>query len=118
VDIPVIEKVFKDAPTIIQRNLIEEKALKYKEAIERNGPLCRIEKEIPPAASPPEDFPQPHPTLYTPQTTVYTPVEEPVKHMEGRFKGTGKTATIRSSAEKKGTWEARCGQVFYFFLLK
>ncbi|MCP5102392.1 MAG: hypothetical protein GY950_03385 [bacterium] len=78
VDFPVIEKAFRDAPTIIQRNLSEEKALKYKEAIERNGALCRIEKEIPPPA------PQ---SLYTPppQTTTYTTVTtaaEPVKNIE------------------------------------
>jgi hypothetical protein len=78
VDSPAIEKIFKDAPTAIQRNVNEQKALKYKEAVEKNGALCRIEKEIPP---PPEDLPQPQPTQYPPQTTAYTQVAEPIKHL-------------------------------------
>lgn len=79
VDSPVIEKIFKDAPTAVQRNVTEEKALKYKEAVEKNGALCHIEKEIPP---PPQDLPQPQPTQYPPQTTAYTQAAEPVKPIE------------------------------------
>lgn len=93
VDIRAIEKIFRDAPTIIQHQLVEEKALKYKEAVERTGALCRIEKELPPPPavspsvpvlgpsppSPPGNIPQSHSTLYSPPTTVSTPVVEPVK---------------------------------------
>jgi hypothetical protein len=101
VDIPFIEKVFRDAPTIIQRHLDEEKALKYKETVERNGALCRLEKEIPSAPSPPPPptaspstpvpgpnppsppggIPQSQSTLYSPQTTTYTQEKEPVKNI-------------------------------------
>jgi hypothetical protein len=96
VDIIAVEKIFRDAPTIIQHHLEEEKALKYKEAVERTGALCRMEKEIPspPATSPSAPVPGPNPppppgniprsqsTLYSPQTTVYTQVAEPIKNIE------------------------------------
>lgn len=98
VDSRAIEKIFSEAPTIIQHHLEEEKALKYKEAVERTGALCRIEKEIPspsspspsPAASPSAPVPGPNPApppgnipqsqsaLYSPPTTVSTPAAEPV----------------------------------------
>jgi hypothetical protein len=91
VDIPVIEKIYRDAPTIIQHHLDEEIALKYKEAVERNGALCRMEKEIPspPASSsppvpgpnpssPPGTIPRSQSTLYSPQIPVYTQLSEPV----------------------------------------
>jgi hypothetical protein len=78
----------------------EEKARKYKEAVERTGALCRIEKEKPsppppPAASPsapvpgptpsstPGNIPQSQSTLYSPPTTVSTPAAEPVKDIPG-----------------------------------
>jgi hypothetical protein len=44
VDILVIEKIFRDAPTIIQHHPEEEKALRYKEAVERTGALCRYHR--------------------------------------------------------------------------
>jgi len=100
VDIRAIEKIFREAPTIIQHQLEEEKARKYKEAVERTGALCRIEKEIPsppppPAASPAAPVPGPSPssppgnmprsqsTLYSPPTTVSAPAAETVKDIPG-----------------------------------
>ena len=77
VDILAVEKIFKDAPTIIQHYPDEEKALKYKEAVERTGALCRMENELP--SSPPGNIPQSQSTLYSPPTPVSTPAAEPVK---------------------------------------
>jgi hypothetical protein len=43
-----IEKIFQKSPVIIKKNLPQEKALKYKQAIEQHGALCRIEGVITP----------------------------------------------------------------------
>ena len=107
VDISVIEKVFRNAPTIIHRHLDEDKARKYKETVEKNGALCRIEKEIPSTpppppppstpvpgqnpSSPPPGISQSQSTLYSPppHTTSFTEVngpriniEEGVQHLD------------------------------------
>jgi hypothetical protein len=77
-DIAAIDKVFRDSPTYIQRNLTEEKALKYKTAFERTGALCRIEAEPvktapEPQAPPPPPAPGPVPPPPPPPQTAYTP---------------------------------------------
>jgi len=99
VEMPAIEKLFREAPTIIQRRMDEEKARRYRAAVERTGALCRIEKEVPAPHSPPPPPPQtaspsassitpgPNPNPSTPpgnknippsQSTRYTPPQTPV----------------------------------------
>jgi hypothetical protein len=100
VDAAVIEKVFRDAPTMIQRNLTRENALKYKEAVEKNGALCRIEKEIsistppPPVPEPVQPSPResgPQPQLYTP-TAAHKQIEEPANEFAAGVRQMNKDA--------------------------
>ena len=41
----VIDRIFRETPTILQRSRKKNQALKYKEAFEKTGALCRIETE-------------------------------------------------------------------------
>ncbi len=76
----MVEKIFRDAPTVIQRQLTWEKAVKYKAAVEKTGALCRIEPDTPiPSPTPPPPPPPPLPpvTMYTPAAPVLEPAEAP-----------------------------------------
>jgi hypothetical protein len=80
VNIAAIEKIFREAPTVIQINLTEEKALKYKTEVEKTGAFCRVETMKPVAqpaepASPPEP-PSPPPPY--PQAPPAAPAVEEV----------------------------------------
>lgn len=48
VEISVIDRIFRETPTILQKGRKKEKALKYKEVFEQTGALCRIEAVPPP----------------------------------------------------------------------
>ena len=89
-DISVIERIFKESPTVIQQGEEKEVALKYKEALERTGALCRIEAETPSSTTElgtpgvPEGW-ESMPVRQTAppgsqqeEQTFYTPVEEPM----------------------------------------
>lgn len=53
VDTPVIEKIFSQVPYVLLRSQDKDRALKYKQAFEQTGALCRLEAEKPaPAAIP------------------------------------------------------------------
>ena len=47
VDVPRIDRIFERSPCSIHRRLTQEKALKFKAAIEKRGALCKIEVELP-----------------------------------------------------------------------
>jgi hypothetical protein len=81
VDIAAIEKVFQDSPTIIQRNLPYEKALKYKAALEQTGALCDMEseKQEPSESSNPSNMYEP-PAVPFPEVTSSSQVQVNISH--------------------------------------
>ena len=85
VDTAVIERIFKDSPTAIQKNKDYEAAIKYKEAVEKTGAVCRVEAQTavmpPPVPSPPVAPPQTGPAQ-RPQGTLYTPPPPPLVEEE------------------------------------
>jgi len=99
-DISVIERIFKESPTVIQQGKEKEAALKYKEALERTGAICKIEAETPPSTAvlgiP--GIPEGEESPLTPQTvpcrtpqkvhtgTGDTPVEEPGQEFQKESK--------------------------------
>lgn len=53
VDAARIEHLFNNSPSVIKRGLNKQEALKYKQAVEKTGALCRVEQEnIQPEISP------------------------------------------------------------------
>jgi hypothetical protein len=95
-DISVIERIFKESPTVIQQGKEKEAAWKYKEALERTGALCRIEAETPPSTAllgiP--GIPGGEESPLTPQTA---PPRSPQKVQTG----TGNTPVVESQKESK-----------------
>jgi hypothetical protein len=82
----VIDRIFNESPTTIQRNLSEEKALRYKEMVEQSGALCRMESETPsihvnspppPPPEPPVASPSPPPPAAPPAAQIYNPAPTP-----------------------------------------
>lgn len=41
----LVERIFKESPAVIQRNLEQDRARLYKETFEKSGALCRIETD-------------------------------------------------------------------------
>lgn len=84
VDAGVIERIFRETPSVIQRNKDQATALKYKAAVEQTGVICRLERVPPqPAAPPPPPPPAAAPappapggggTMYTPPAPAAEPV--------------------------------------------
>ncbi len=65
-DAKAIDRLFKTSATEIKSGLTRQQALKYKQALEKTGALCRIVKEKPrsePPASPPKSPLPAHATL-------------------------------------------------------
>lgn len=49
-----IEHLFNNSPSVIKRGLNKQEVLKYKQAIEKTGVLCRVEQEKPQPATAPK----------------------------------------------------------------
>jgi hypothetical protein len=47
VELRVIEKIFREVPYVLLRNQDKDRALRYKQAFEQTGALCRVEAEKP-----------------------------------------------------------------------
>ena len=75
-----IEKVFSDAPTVIQKNLDAEKARRYKAAFEQTGALCRVERIETQSTSQPRPQPQAPPQPQAQAEPRFQP--EPQQHPE------------------------------------
>ncbi|MCP5050706.1 MAG: hypothetical protein GY940_26320, partial [bacterium] len=91
-----IEKVFRDAPTVIQQNLPEEKALKYKTTFEQTGALCRVEKE---------------PTMYQPEPA---PESTPGPKQPVIVTGTGAERLTRDAWKAMGIGAVITAVILYF----
>jgi hypothetical protein len=95
-DISIIERIFKESPTVIQQGKEKEAAWKYKEALEGTGALCRIEAETP--ASTAElgipGIPEGEESNLTPQTA-------PPRTLQKVQTGTGDTPVEESQKESK-----------------
>jgi hypothetical protein len=113
VDLSVVEKVFRDAPSAIQQNLPREKALKYKTAFEQTGALCRVEA-VKPAAPPPSRPEMPATTMYKPEpATPPVEIETPLKG-SGKMSGTGLYHLDKAAWTSMGIGAAITAVILFF----